>query len=484
MEAAESTSIMRDMSPLSGFGWPWVAVLLAALAPLMASALFAAPQTDDFCYGAIALQDGVAGIWRHYQHWSGRLVASALIPLPSIVASALGVDLFAVYECFVAAFLLGFALLCYWLIPRLLPIRTNPARLFFALAFFIALAANAPTTRHMLFWMPGAFTYTLPAFVVLPLFALLYRALAEHTWMSRRQVSFFLAASFLASLCNELAGPIMVLMLGLSLAARRHLGFERIATAQHVMLITAALAGTVIVYAAPGNLLREATLSGSGDLVGALFWGSLWVPGFLALQLPRPGVAGWFVLLAVTVAADPALTPTSRRARTLFGFCFLTLAGACWVSFVAGYYARGRPLPARAQNALFLLSILALSYAAVLALGVCRRHLGRWLSGDVSAAPALRRLRTAGVALLVLSPALLVAFWQLPQGPAFRRETRAQLLTIGADPGPVVYVRQVETQPLLLFNNRLSADGREWPNRCISRYFGKKAVIPGTPRRP
>ena len=469
---------MRAMPPFSHFGWPWVAVLLAALAPLMASAFFAAPQTDDFCYGAIALQEGVAGIWRHYQQWSGRLVASTLIPLPSLVSSALGVDLFTVYEGFAASFLLGFALLCYWLIPRLLPIRTNPPRLFFALALLIALTANPPTTRHMLFWMPGAFTYTLPAFVILPLFALLYRALAERAWMSRRQVFLFLPALLLAALCNELAGPIAMLLLGLSLGARRHLAFARIATAQHVMLMTAALAGTVVVYAAPGNLLREATASGSRDVVAALFWGSLWVPRFLALQLPRPGVAGWFALLAVTVAANQSFPSTPRHARTLLVFCFLTLAGAIWISFVAGYYAQGHPLPARAQNVLFVVSVLALSDAFVLALGAYRQRLGRWLSSDLAAPLTLRRLRTAGVALLVLSPALLVAVWQLPQAPAFRRETRAQLLAIGADPQPVAYVRQVEARPRLLFNNQLSPDGREWPNRCIARYFRKEAVIP------
>jgi hypothetical protein len=326
--------------------------------------------------------------------------------------------------------------------------------------------------------MPGAFTYTLPAFVILPLFALLYRALAERTWMSRPQVVLFLPASVLAALCNELAGPITVLMLGLSLYARRRWTLEPAATAQHAMLMIAALAGTLVVYAAPGNLLREATLSGSGRFFDALVWGSLWVPGFLALQLPRPGVVGWFALLAVTVAISPAVAPPPGRARTLLSFCFLTLTGSCWLSFVAGYYAQGRPLPARAQNTLFLLSVLALSYAFVLALCVSRQPLGRWLSSDLSAPLALRRARSAGVALLLLSPAVLVAFWQLPHAPAFRREAGAQLRTIGADPLPVAYVRQVETRPRLLFNNALSADGREWPNRCLARYFRKRAVIP------
>lgn len=469
---------MRDMPTLSHFGWPWVAVLLAALAPLMASAFFAAPQTDDFCYGAIALQDGVAGIWQHYQHWSGRLVASTLIPLPTVVSAALGLDLFTVYECFAVFFLLGFALLCYWLIPRLLLIRTNPARLFFALALLIALAANAPTTRHMLFWMPGAFTYTLPAFVILPLFALLYRALAERTWMSRGQVFFFLPASLLAALCNELAGPITVLMLGLSLYLRRHLAFERAAAAQHALLVAAALVGTLMVYLAPGNLQRATTLTGSGDPLGSLFWGSLSVPGFFLLQLPRPGVVGWFALVSIALADNRASPPEASHRRALFGFCFLSIVGACWVAFIAGYYAQGHQLPARAQNTLFFVTILGLSQAFVLALRANDERLNGWFTRSLSGAPSARRLQRAGVGLLLLSPALVVALWQLPQAPAFRRETRAQLLTISTDPLPVSYVRQIQTQPRLLFNNRLSPDGTEWPNRCVARYFRKEAVIP------
>ena len=63
---------------------PWTFVLSMALVPLGALAFFTAPQTDDFCYGAIALQHGFGGIWQHYENWSGRLVASTLIPLPAV----------------------------------------------------------------------------------------------------------------------------------------------------------------------------------------------------------------------------------------------------------------------------------------------------------------------------------------------------------------------------------------------------------------
>jgi hypothetical protein len=455
----------------------WTAVLLVALVPLLAMSCFTAPQTDDFCYGAIALHDGFAGIWRHYQNWSGRLVATTLIPLPTILSVRLHLDLFAVYAGFAASFLLSFAVACHWLIGTLLPDLAPSSRRFFAVALFIVLVANAPTTRHLVFWMPGAFTYSLPAFVMLSLFMLLYRALADRTWLGRRQVLLFIPALFLAALCNETTGPTAAVMLVLSLYGRRYLALERAQTAQHILLIAAALAGTLIVYLAPGNLLREATRPGSASLIRALCWGTLSVPAFLVLHLARPGVIGWFLLLALLAAPYSPLPPDRRRARVLLGFALLTPLGACWLSFVAGYYGQGNWLPERAQNPLFLLGILGLSCALLLA----RRFYGQRLiefPDHLRKRLTIPRLRVAGVVLLLLSPAVVGAFWQLPQAPAFRREARAQLHTISADPGPISHVRQIATTPGLLFNNKLSPDAGEWPNLCIARYFSKRAVIP------
>ena len=456
------------------YGWGWVAVLLAALAPLAALSLFASPQTDDFCYGAIVRHDGLAGIWRHYENWSGRLVASALIPLPTIVSDLLGADLFDVYGCFAASFLLGFAILCYWAIGALLPERTNPSRLFLALALFIAMVANAPTTRHLVFWMPGAFTYAFPSLVMLWLFGLLYRALEQRTWISRGQFSALVPLLLLTSLCTELSGPIAIWMLVSSLYGRRRSGFEHTAAVHHVVLIAAALIGTAIVYLAPGNLVRASTHGGGSDLPSALFWGTMYVPAFLVLYLTRPGVVGWLLLLALAGVDHDAVPPDRHSARALIGIAVSTLLGGCWVSCVAGYYAQGGRLPARALNLLFLLSVLCLSFALK---AYCARSMTR-LSNAAPGFLTLTRLRVSGVALLLLSPAVLGAVWQLPQAPQFRREARAQLLAISATSMPIASVQQLETTPQLLFNNRLSPDGTEWPNRCLARYLGKQAVVP------
>src|SRR5215813_14270365 len=98
------------------YGRSWNAALLAGVLPLVVLSWFAAPQTDDFCYGAMVLRHGLAAVWQHYDTWSGRLVASTLIPLPSVVSNLLGADLFTVYRFFVVAFVLGFSCLCYWLV--------------------------------------------------------------------------------------------------------------------------------------------------------------------------------------------------------------------------------------------------------------------------------------------------------------------------------------------------------------------------------
>jgi len=466
--------VLSDSVPQWRYGWRWVAVLLAAVAPLAALAFFAAPQTDDFCYGAIVQQHGLAGIVEHYRNWSGRVVASGLIPLPMVVADHLGVDLFRIYGLFAAAFLFGFAMLCFWLIGALLPQLANPARLFFAVALFIAMVANAPTTRHMIFWMPGAFTYTLPTFVLLVLFTSLYRALAERRWIARGQFVAMIPILLLASLCNELTGPIAAAMLAASLLARRRLAFEHPEATDHAILLAAVLAATAVVYLAPGNLVRGSTLHGNESLLGAVLWGTLYVPAFFGLHLIRPGVVGWLLLLAVQVASAPAVPADKQSVRARCGFTAVSLLAGCWLSFVAGYYAQGTRLPARALNLLFALSVLCLSYL----LKDAAARWGRSLSTEPWSAATVERLRRAGTGLLLLSPAVLGAVWQLPQAPAFRREARAQVLAISDSPLPIPQVHQIETTPQLLFNNRLVADGTDWPNRCLARYYGKQAVIP------
>jgi hypothetical protein len=162
----------------------------------------------------------------------------------------------------------------------------------------------------------------------------------------------------------------------------------------------------------------------------------------------------------------------------VIGFALVTLLASCWVAFAAGYYGQGGRLPERAQNPLFLLGIVSLSFLVRAAVPSSVQRPRLWWSEHRPGWLSRPRVRMIGVGLLLLSPALLVAMWQLPQAPRFRHQARAQLLKIRTDPGPISYVAQVETQPVLLFNNRLSADGREWPNRCLARFLRKEAVIP------
>ena len=220
--------------------------------------------------------------------------------------------------------------------------------------------------------------------------------------------------------------------------------------------------------------MRGSTLHGNRSLLGAVVWGTLDVPAFLGLHLVRPGVIGWLLLLAVQVANETATAPDLGCARARLGFTAASLLAGCWLSFVAGYYAQGTRLPARALNPLFVLSVLCLSYL----LKDSAKRWARWPSIERWTGATVLRLRRVGTGLLLLSPAVLGAFWQLPQAPAFRREARAQVLAISASPLPIPQVAQIATTPQLLFNNRLVADGTDWPNRCLARYYGKEAVIP------
>lgn len=462
---------MLDPGQSSRYGRSWTAILCAALLPLVALALFAAPQTDDLCYASMAAKSGLRGVWLHYHNWSGRVIPTLLIPLPHVVAQLLDTDMFHVYSAFALGFLIGLAVLSYGLVGLLLPNVVNPTKRFLGLALFTALVANAPTTRQLLFWMPAVFTYTLPVFVTLPLFLVLYRGLVDGTWIGPRTFRLCMAGALLGSLCNELTGPITALMLGLSLLARAPLGLRRPVVTQHALIIAAALLGTLIVYAAPGNFRRAELQPGSSDLAASLWGATRHTVKFFALGFLRPGVIGWFLLLALLLARCAPARIDLRRRIAGVAFALLSAAGAAWLSFVAGFYGQGYELPPRAQNLPFLLTVLALSAALVAS------------SATPQGARAVRWLRThvspvVGLFLLVLSPALVVALWQLPQAPAFRREIRAQYTAIANDPQPIVHVAQIETKPSLLFGNPLSSDSTKWPNRCLVRFFGKEGIVP------
>ena len=456
---------------------PWIGVLLAALIPLVALAFFAAPQADDFCYGAMLLQRGAAGFRNHYFVWSGRLLASLLIPLPSVMSAWLGIDLFATYSGFALAFVLAMAAFSYWLVGRLLPGLTTPARLGCALALSIAMIGNAPAPREIAFWMPSAFTYTLPSLVLLALFVTLYRTLVDRTWLSATAVRAFTPALFLAALCNEVNGPISAWMLGVSLAVRRSSRSASPQTAQHVRLIAAALAGAAIVYLAPGNRVRAAAMPGSQVLSSSVLWGTLETAVFLIVQLPRRGVFGWLILLGLCVGRSPTALLERRPAAASIAFALATLVGACWLSTVAGYFAQGVSLPARALNLLFFLGVLCLSCALVAAQSQ-RPPIAARLQARLRRRATPAQLRVVGTLLLLSSPSVVRAFWQLPQAPAFRREMQAQVRSIAAAPQPIVYVEQVGARPNLLFYVPLTEDAKRWPNSCLAKFFRKQAVLP------
>jgi len=338
--------------------------------------------------------------------------------------------------------------------------------------------ANPPMTRQMVFWMPAAFTYTLPAFVMLALFVMLYRGLVEESWISRVQLRVLAASLLIASLCNELTGPTTALMLALSLAARWYLGFRSAHAQQHGVLMAAAIAGTLVVYLAPGNAVRAATMSGSADLADSLLWGSLYTVRFFP-HLLMPGVIGWFLLLALVVERSAPASLEPRRAIASIAFALLTPLGATWMSFVAGFYGQGSQLPGRAQNLPFFLSVLGLSLSLIaVAATPYRARVVGWVRTRLPRNTTRARLALVGLALLVLSPSAVAALWQLRQAPDFRQEARAQFDSLANDPQPVAYVEPIATTPSLLFANPLRPDANTWPNTCLAKFFAKQAVLP------
>jgi hypothetical protein len=243
--------------------------------------------------------------------------------------------------------------------------------------------------------------------------------------------------------------------------------------------LLAALAGFLIVYAAPGNAVRRADFPLAGDLAVTLR---------LTLKQGLSHAVAWILdvrLLSATalalMLARTAMTaaPETRR----IGGREIAVLAATWLcalvfAFGAASWAIGIEMPARTRNGIYLIFLLGWFWLLVM----LSRHLRAQTPPLLTATPLMRRI-AAG--LFVASLLLTGNTWEGARNlrrsaPEYRRALRDRwhALEAAAARGE----RDVLVDPLharpgsYIAYFELREDPEHWENWSVAHYFGLRTV--------
>lgn len=478
------------------------APMLAALAAHACVGLYSRYWYDDFITSAALRDKGFLGAQQFwYLNWSGCFsynIATSLAELagpwvvPFLPVSAL------VAWVAVTAWAVGQAAA---MLPELSH-RRGSVSLVSALLIVFATVNSAPDVVQSLYWQTGILKYL----IILILFTAYAGLIAASVRRGDERVSWpravlcALLVAFAGGF-SEVSALVQVCGLALLLAAALTLARESFGRGSRALIIAGlcgALAALLVVVAAPGNKVRQATVpppagwlvSAESSLRYALYFFEQHTRRYRGTALLTLALPAWLVLAAnyvrnrhAGVAHDDVVQDEPVRARrgllkllasgTAVGFGLVVLC------FVPGFYAISEALPLRAQLLpKFILVCLFVYWGALAGFALLRA------SASVRAG-ALAAGALAVVALLVLSPAAAArrTFALVPRARFYARQwdrTERQIRAAAAAGVKDVTVRGVVgDEPDLGFGRpelRLSSDPKAEQNWAAATYYGVDSI--------
>lgn len=481
---------------------PMVATALAApmIAALLAHAcvgLFSRYWYDDFITSAMLRDKGFVGAQRFwYSNWTGCFSHSIATSLAELVGPSL-------------VPVLPFAALVIWVVAtawairpvvELLPEASQHRRSFClvsALLLVFATANTVPDVVQSFYWQTGILKYL----ISLILFTICAGIIGGSVQRGddRIQCSRVALCALLVLVTggfSEVSAFVQVCGLALLLVASLTFARKSFARGPRALILAsfcAALVALLIMAAAPGNKVRQATVTPSaGWLLSiqssfryALYFFEQHTRRHRGTTLLSLALPAWLVLLGLYARnKQPGFAnndPLYRPARILKLFFVVTAIGFGLIvlCFVPGFYAISEPLPGRAQILPKLLLVCLFVYWGGLGGFVLKRasvsvQRGSLLVGAV-----------ALVMLLVLSP--VAAAWRtfalVPRARAYAAqwdETERQIRAAAKAGVKNVTVRSVggnETD--LGFGRddlRLRADPMQPQNWAAALYYGVDSI--------
>jgi hypothetical protein len=475
------------MSNRSASMWSKENFMAAALA--LGLALFAVQglhtrfHADDFCMAAAVNQHGFFGAQANwYLTWSGRY---AYFLVTSLLA-AIGPG-FAPYTAMLvmAAWWGGLALLFRrWRLPAV-TLLLPPLVLF-------AVLATLPNRFQSLYWQNGMVNYTLP----LVLLTLGAAWIAAQAGTDRRPGWAMLGLNAAAALAvggfSETALAVQITLLVLGLGVTFLPGWRTPPALRPLLLawLAGSLLALVVVFAAPGNQVRQAAVGSEMPGLARIVLFSmrnaahitgkyiLWHPLTAAAALLLPLALGWmhpspqagrFSLSAVREAQVQRLV-----LLPLAGFALVTAACAPTV-YAMNAYPDDRVIVV--PQYLLVLSVVLWGFLA-----------GRTLAAFLPAGAARLRPAVVGLAVLVTMAAVgLVAVDTLAALPAARQyaagwdERDRSIREQRAGGASTIQAAPLDSRAGLM---ELSESPQEWVNQCMAGYYGVEAVEGKIQKKP
>jgi hypothetical protein len=452
---------------------------------------FSRYTADDYCTAGLQRAAGFVGAQIYwYEFWSGRMTYYFVVGLVEYAGPAAAQVLPAIA---ISAWLLIGA----W---ALLPVARQqrwPAPVGSAAvgsaAVILVCLSGAPRLDQSLYWMTGMLTYLLPL-VLMTAYAgwLARRALAEGSRpASRREM--FVSGAFLILVggLSEVSLAEQLALLGLAACfALVLLRSERYQALRMLLVggLMATVVSAVIVVAAPGNRVHEATVTGTVHPVSDLpfaFRSSVDFVGLFARAVEfraRPAV---LLLLLLTVgwggyARVAGRAPYNGRRWYWYAATIPATLACGWLMLIAasvpGYFAQQWDVPERAQ--------FVGVWMVAITLAVVGYQVGQ-AAGEAIQLVGLRDHETVwrtvwAVALLAAAAAPLPAARDtlalIPADAAYAADWDSLDATLRADAtagGPAVLDR---TLPPHFGFEFLGADPSAYPNPCIARFYGPSSI--------
>lgn len=335
--------------------------------------------------------------------------------------------------------------------------------------------ANMPGPQDSIFWIPGAVESQLPLTLGSLLFALPLSRRPTSTKQSTRLAT--IAASvlgFVTPAFHELAGGVLVLALSVITA----MAFLSKSSQRKMWLMvwTASAIGLLVVFVAPGNSYRMATIPNRANYLATIkgSWGIM-----------KDYVLPWCLdfkhwLLALLLWLDPRVASLRNKLSGLSSFRAIGGFLLVWISLImiaigAVYWNIGEQPPRRTMNliyGMFLIGWVALAFLVTRPTPSFSFH------------PA-HRAATLSAALFLLSALVatsnntVLSIGDIVRGRASLWDAelnRRYALLKSAGRNADVHLPPFSARPKNLIRVDITENPKHWSNRCLSHYFGVASV--------
>ncbi len=436
--------------------WLAATALAVTLWVLMRHGLAVPASTDDFCNRLNALQGtALEATMTSYTGWTGRLVTTAALYL-----TLRTVDL--PHLSTVSAMLPVLLAIASWFLSGAFGARHLVDRLAIAAFAFVVLVIGLHRLLgQTVFWVTGGIVYLVPLVLVSAWLSMMAR-IAE----GKRPLGGLAGALLLGLVAGnaiELAWAVLIVT---GMAVLVHVRAQPQARGYAAVALAGALAGGIVLAAAPGNFHRATATEHSFSLD----------PGYLAGEYVRmlrevlaaapELVVATLVLVVLGFVVRPAVRVPNVAQRVLIALLLVLAALGSLVPVLAV------PPQFAPRNGLFLLVLL-------------------FAAGLVMAAPPILATRygTFAIATLAVAGALAtsIRFVQETEVARVLQQNWVQrdaLLRSAAAAGrlEVVLPRRPAWPPPTVHAIELGEDPSRWDNKCVARYYGLSSVSAPPPK--